>query len=308
MTLIMTYIGEKGCVMAGDKRRIAFFGDKTNREKLEDEIYTGKIKNDHELIKRAADLKITLKVSDDAVKLRSLGKVVVGEVSSKGSFETKRRRIYATTNGFQIIELSGSNITKMEKGESSIIVFGNKYTKELASKFLKKEWKSKTSLKEIENIFKKVLIKVANNTPSVGMSIDSFIKSPVLDKKESQKLLRETVVRDVKLLQKWREKLQQDLLEKAQAINLSSKILTEGEVGRVVKVEDERVEIVLGSKVQAYDINWKPISGPGEKVMMFTSNPGDVLEGDVAVIENENLCIKRNKSPLRCDIIICRTD
>ncbi len=305
MSLIITYIGSKGCVMSGDKRKIAFFGNKTNREVLEAELYSEKIKNDQELYRRAEELEINLKVTDDAVKLRSLGKVVVGEVSSKGSFETKRRRIYATTNGYQVIELTGSNITKMDKGEASIIVFGNKYSKKLASKLLKKYWKSKTSLKEIENILKKVHEEISKKTPSVGTSIDTFIKNPPLDKKEAQQILRETVVRDVKLLQKWRQKLQKDLLEKAEAINMASKILNEGEVGRIVKVEEDRLEIVLGNNVQAYDINWKPLSGPGEKVLMFTSNPEDVQEGDIVVIENENLCLKRNKSPLRCDVILC---
>ncbi len=308
MSLIITYIGAQGCVMAGDKRRIAFFGDKSNREILEDELYSGKIENESQLKKRASELEITLKLTDDAVKLRSLGKVGVGEVSSKSSFETKRRRIYATTNGFQIIELTGSNITKMDKGESSIIVFGNKFTKESASNILKKHWKSKTTLKEIETIFQKVMEEVAQKTPSVGSSCDLFIKTPALDKKESQEILRETVVRDVKLLQKWRQKLKKDLLEKAEAINLASRILTQGEVGRVVTVDEDRLEIVLGKDVQAFDINWRQLAKPGDKVMMFFTGEGDILEGDLVVIENESLCLKRNQSPLRCDIILCKSD
>lgn len=308
MSLIITYIGAQGCVMAGDKRRIAFFGDKSNREILEEELYSGKIENESQLKKRATELEITLKITDDAVKLRSLGKVVVGEVSSKSSFETKRRRIYATTNGFQIIELTGSNITKMDKGESSIIVFGNKFTKKTASKILKKYWKSKTTLKEIETIFQKVLHEVSEKTPSVGSSCDLFIKTPALDKKESQKILRETVVRDVKLLQKWRQKLKKDLLEKAEAINMASRILTQGEVGRVVNVDEDRLEIVLGKDVQAFDVNWKQLASPGDKVMMFFNGEGDIIEGDLVVIDNERLCLKRNQSPLRCDIILCKSD
>jgi len=46
MSLIITYISSKGCVIAGDKRRIAYFGDKSSREVLEEELYTGKIKSD----------------------------------------------------------------------------------------------------------------------------------------------------------------------------------------------------------------------------------------------------------------------
>ena len=41
MSLIIAYVGKKGCVMASDKRRIAYFG--TNRQALEDELYNGNI-------------------------------------------------------------------------------------------------------------------------------------------------------------------------------------------------------------------------------------------------------------------------
>ncbi|MCK9150809.1 DUF2121 family protein [Methanobacterium alcaliphilum] len=308
MSLIMSYIGQKGCVVAGDKRRIGYFGDKTKREELESELYSGTIKSDEELKKRASELGITLKITDNACKVRSLGDVVVGEVSFKSPFETKRRRIYGTTNGYQIIEITGSNISKMEKGESSIVVFGNKITKDIANKIIKKHWKTKTSLKAIGEIFEEVLAEVAEETPSVSSDHDMFIKHPKLDKREAQELLRETVVRDVKLLQKWREKLQNDLLEKAHTIKLASKILNEGEVGRVVEIDGNHLEIVLKSGVQAYDTKWKPLAKPGEKVLMFTDTPDDVEIGDKVTIENETLGLKRNKSALRCDVILCKTD
>ncbi|MDP3035535.1 MAG: DUF2121 domain-containing protein, partial [Methanobacteriaceae archaeon] len=129
-----------------------------------------------------------------------------------------------------------------------------------------------------------------------------------LDKKEAQKLLRETILRDVKLLKKWREKLQNDLLEKAESIKLASNILTEGEIGRVVSIDEEMLEIILGKNVRAFDNRWKPLALPGEKVLMYSDEPKDVLVGDVAVIENENLCLKRNNSALRCDVILCKTE
>lgn len=304
----MSYIGQKGCVVAGDKRRIGYFGDKEKREELESELYSGAIKSDEELKKRADELGITLKITDNACKVRSIGEVVVGEVSFKSPLETKRRRIYGTTNGYQIIEITGSNISKMEKGESSIVVFGNKTTKEMANKVIQKKWKTKTSLKAISDIFEDVMVEIADQTPSVSSDYDIFLKHPKLDKKEAQKLLRDTVVRDVKLLQKWREKLQNDLLEQAHTIKLASKILNEGEVGKVVNIDGDHLEIVLGSGIQAYDIKWKPLAQPGEKVLMFIDDPDDVEVGDLVVIENETLGLKRNKSALRCDVILCKTD
>ena len=53
MSLIIAYIGKKGCVIAADKRRIAFFGEKENRELLEADMYSGDITTDEELYKRA---------------------------------------------------------------------------------------------------------------------------------------------------------------------------------------------------------------------------------------------------------------
>ncbi len=45
-----------------------------------------------------------------------------------------------------MIELLGSDIKTIKSGESSIIVFGNKYTQKLAEKYVKKYWKSKINL------------------------------------------------------------------------------------------------------------------------------------------------------------------
>lgn len=56
MSLIMTYIGSKGCVMVGDKRSIGFLGNKDQREILEEELYSGKIKTDEKLIKGQMNL------------------------------------------------------------------------------------------------------------------------------------------------------------------------------------------------------------------------------------------------------------
>ena len=61
MSLIIAYVGKKGCVMAGDKRRIAYFGSKEERELLEQEIYSGEITSDEELYARAEELEISLK-------------------------------------------------------------------------------------------------------------------------------------------------------------------------------------------------------------------------------------------------------
>ena len=122
MSLIIAYIGKKGCVMAADKRKIGYFGDKENLKTLEDELYHGMINSDEAFKKRAEELGISIKITDDASKLKIVGNCVRGEVNTKGTFETKRRRIYGTTNGFQLVELLGSAVSSRKAGETGIII------------------------------------------------------------------------------------------------------------------------------------------------------------------------------------------
>ncbi|MGC9516729.1 MAG: DUF2121 domain-containing protein [Methanomicrobiales archaeon] len=306
MSLIMTYIGSQGCVIVGDKRRIGFFGDRESIKKLETELYSGNIKTDQELIDGAKNLNVTIKVIDDAKKVRSLGDVVVGEVRFKTPFETRRKRIYATTNGYDIVELLGSKIDKIQKGETSIIVFGNKITKKIANEVIQKNWQSKTNLNEISELFKTIMEEIAKVTPSISKDYDFFMKTKKMNKEEAQNLLRETIVRDVKLLEKWRTKLKGDLLEKAKNIEMAKKIIVEGEIGSIITINGEKLEVTLNDHCEALDINWNVVAKPGEKISMSTDEAGLVKIGDVVVIEKENLCIKRTKSPLKCEVILCK--
>ena len=63
MSLIIAYIGKKGCVMTGDKRKIGYFGDKVNLAQLEKELYEGIISTDDEFSKRAKELGISIKIT-----------------------------------------------------------------------------------------------------------------------------------------------------------------------------------------------------------------------------------------------------
>lgn len=309
MSLIISYIGSNGCVIAGDKRRIGFLGDKEKREKLEEELYSGAIKNDEELIKKAGQLQISLKITDDAKKVRNVNEnVVVGEVSTRTPFEAKRKRIYATTNGYTLVELLGSNIDNIHEGESSIIIFGNKITKKMANEALKKEWRSKISLNEISDIFRKIMDEVSNKTPSVSKNYDIFAKYSLQDKKEAQNVLREAIVLDVKKLQKWREDLKKEQIRASKAIELASKIINEGEIGKISSIDGDKVNVILSKNIEAFDADWNMVAGSGNIIEMNVNDPSDVKTGDIAVIENENLCIKRTKSSLMCHVILCKAD
>ena len=78
MSLIIAYVGKKGCVMASDKRKIGYFGDKENLKTLEEELYEGKLSNDDDFLKRADELGISIKITDDANKLKIIGNTIRG--------------------------------------------------------------------------------------------------------------------------------------------------------------------------------------------------------------------------------------
>ena len=47
---------------------------------------------------------------------------------------------------------------------------------------------------------------------------------------------------------------------------------------------------------------------PSETIKMTVEDISKVSKGDLAVIENENLCIKRTKESLNCEFILCKSD
>ena len=295
MSLIIAYVGKKGCVMASDKRKIGYFGDKENLKKLEDELYSGKITTDEDFLKRAKELGISIKITDDASKLKIIGNTIRGEVSTKGTFETRRRRIYGTTSGYQIIELLGSDTQSRKAGKNGVIIFGNDYAKRMAETFIKREWKSSQSLRYIGEIFQGIIEDVASNV---------MIQHPEFNEREAQKHLDITIDHDIKVLTKFRQELTEQIVQQQIEIDMVNKIMNEGTVGKVVNIDDNMLFVQLDKKVQAVDENWKQLAGPGQNVLMFTESD-NVKIGDKVVIENEDLCLKKDKSSLKCDVILC---
>ena len=304
MSLIIAYVGKKGCVMASDKRKIGYFGDKENLAVLEKELYEGKIDNDDDFLKRATELGISIKITDDANKIKIIGNTIRGEVSTKGTFETRRRRIYGTTNGYQIVELLGSDTESRKAGESGVIIFGNEYAKRMAETLIKREWKSSQSLRYMGEIFEGILNEVSSKTPTVGEKVDVLMQQPKYDKAEAQRHLNMTIDHDIKVLTKFRQELTEKLVQQSIEIEMANKIIDKGDVGRVVQIDGEMLFVQLNGKTQAVDANWKQLAGPGQNVLMFTESD-NVKIGDKVVIENEDLCLKKDKSSLKCDIILC---
>lgn len=288
--------------MASDKRRIAYFGN--NRQALEDELYDGSITTDEELMQRAFELDVPIKVSDDADKLRVVGNTIRGEVSTKGTHETKRKRIYGTTNGYQIVELIGSETKSRQAGEKGIILFGNDYAKKQAENLIQKRWKASHSLRLMGDIFEEILSTIAEKTPSIGKEFDVLIQQPKFNPSEAQKHLNITIDADIKVLTKYRQQLTEEMIQKTKEIELANKIISEGSVGKVESIDENMIEVKLNNKTQAFDFNWKPLAGPNDNVIMF-KDTDDIKIGDEVVIKDEVLCLKKNRSPLTCNIILC---
>ena len=304
MSLIIAFIGKKGCVMASDKRKIGYFGDKENLKVLEDELYKGMISNDDDFLARARELGVSIKITDDASKLKVVGNCVRGEVSSKGTFETRRKRIYGTANGYQVVELLGSETQSRKAGDNGLIIFGNQYAKLKAETLIKRKWKHSQSMRYMGETFQSIIEEIASQTPTVGKNVDVMIQQPKFDKAKAQQHLNLTIDHDIKVLTKFRQELTEKLVQQNLEIEMASKIVSEGEIGKVVNIDGNMLFVQLNNKTQAVDGNWKQKAAPGQNVLMFTESD-DVKIGDKVVIENEDLCLKKDKSSLKCDIILC---
>ena len=85
---------------------------------------------------------------------------------------------------------------------------------------------------------------------------------------------------------------------------MADKIIDNGEIGRVVDIDGNRLQVQLNDKTQAVDENWHQKVAPGHSVIMFTES-GNVKLKDKVIVKNEKLCLKKDKSSLKCDVILC---
>jgi hypothetical protein len=133
MTLVMAYIGEGGAVMAGDFREVTFLGDRPSIGKLEEELNGGALVTDEDLLKRAGELGVELRIRDDKVKVSERAGILTGEVTSVERGLLRRRRVHATGGGYIILDIEGSTTTLRGKGGAgSFVVLGNETTKAVA--------------------------------------------------------------------------------------------------------------------------------------------------------------------------------
>lgn len=99
---------------------------------LEEELYSGQIKDDHELKKRAEELGAFLQVSDGKVKVWKRKELLVGEVTEISAGLSRRRRIYLTPGAYLIADIVGDMTKINRQGNVGCVVLGNQYTQKLA--------------------------------------------------------------------------------------------------------------------------------------------------------------------------------
>lgn len=169
MTLVVAFIGKNGAVMAGDMREITFEGEKSDREKLEKDLYSGNIVTDDELMQKAKEFGVRIKVTDDKNKISEKTGALIGEVSSREAGITRKRRLYASAGNYAIAELVDTQLklTSHAKG-STFIAFGNEFTKQVANKCFQENWTKKSNFQEAVKILMLCMETVARKTASVS--------------------------------------------------------------------------------------------------------------------------------------------
>jgi len=169
MTLVIAFIGKNGAVMAGDTREITFEGDKSQREKLEKELYSGAIVTDDELLKKAEEFGVKITVTDCKSKISEREGVLIGEVSSVEGGIVKKRRLYASAGNYAIAEIINTEITLTSHAKGgNFIVFGNDFTKQVANKCFKDNWMKKSTFQDAVKILMLCMETAAKATASVS--------------------------------------------------------------------------------------------------------------------------------------------
>lgn len=169
MSLVIAFIGKNGAVMAGDMREISFQGEKSEREKLEKELYCGSLVTEDELAKKAEELKVKISVTNFKNKVSESNGILIGEVSSFEDGVLKIRRLYASAGNYAIAELRNSELTLISHGKgSNFIAFGNEFTKQIADKCFQDNWTKKSNFQDAVKIIKLCMESAARKTASVS--------------------------------------------------------------------------------------------------------------------------------------------
>jgi hypothetical protein len=130
---------------------------------LEEELYSGQIKNDQDLIARAKELGASLQVTEGREKVWWHGDVLVGEVTEISSKLERRRRVYLVPGAHLIVDFAGEEAKVTGVGKVGCVVFGNRFTQKLAS-----EGVGRAKGEVNEDLIKRILADAGQRTASVS--------------------------------------------------------------------------------------------------------------------------------------------
>ena len=181
MSLVVALAGSREAVIGGDRRSISFLG---SAERLEEELYSGEIRNDQELIARAKELNATLQVSDGREKVWRRGDLLVGEVTEISAQLERRRRIYLAPRGSLVVDITDSEAKITSTGKIGCIVLGNRFTQELARNEV-----SKAKGRVNEDLIRNILARAGNSSASVSRQY-TLLRTDVKQSDPNESLLK----------------------------------------------------------------------------------------------------------------------
>jgi len=140
MSLVIALSASRKAVIGADQRAIAFLG---SCSQLEEELYSGRIRDDRELEARAKEHNAIIQVSDGREKVWRCGDILVGEVAEFSARISRRRRIYVAPGVSLQVDIAsdehagegntGGTAKIRAWGGVGCIIFGNRFTQKLAA-------------------------------------------------------------------------------------------------------------------------------------------------------------------------------
>lgn len=175
MSLVIALAASKKAVIGADRRAIDFFGE---CPLLEEELYSGQIRDDRELLARARDLGAVLQISDGREKVWQRGDILVGEVTEISASLERRRRIYIAPGASLQVEVRSGKAEESGSGSGCLggearisawggvgcTIFGNRFTQKLAAEAV-----SLAGGRVDEALIKSILIEAGKRTASVSL-------------------------------------------------------------------------------------------------------------------------------------------
>jgi hypothetical protein len=168
MSLVIAFIGSEGAVIAGDLREILMAGPDAAINRFEQELYSGQIRTDTDLQKRAIENGIVLRLRDDKCKVSDHEGILIGEVAESEGDKIRRRRLCVACGTYAIIDIDDDESRLKQRGSGgTFVVLGNEVTKRIAHAMIQSEWKSGTFPDAVRLIIR-IMNAAASSTASVS--------------------------------------------------------------------------------------------------------------------------------------------